>query len=617
MTDVVGGASAIPGSWASRSINSRPVLYAWLFIAAFLALCWCVGVSPNADLDDVLKFLKIRAYLESGAWFDQTVPGILQPGPFASHWPRILDLPYALAAWIMAPFAARDAALEAAAFVVPLLLLLPALALFRRIVAGLGFERPETVYLLALVPAMRSFFEFAPGRIDYHNVQIIFLLAAIALTLKRGTGAAMASGATVALALAGSLEFAVFFALVMAIYAVEFIRNDEGSGPRLGAFGAALAATSVLAYAIVVAPASYGRAACDAYSTPHLLALVLAGLAFAAAAGADRKIASPLPRAVIVVLPGVAALVLLALLFPQCLGGPYAGVDAYVRDVLLGDIAQERSLLARPDFVLSGSMASAAILFVGAMAPAVVAVADRFRDRNLVVVALFALLALAQSLLYFRYFRYLPLLAGPGLILALSAFAPGLRVSGALLAGRFSKLLPSPAAIVAPGLIVAAGLVAFHIVAPAPARVPAAASYAGSCELGGAGRYAWPQDARVMAPPVVGITLLADMPPGAAVVAVPFHTGAAGVERAYRFLDPATADPRATLDQSRATHVAICAWRGEPAAEIAKRYPFAALLIEGKAPGWLTECPTDEQAPLRIYRYPAGGSAGATCPTPR
>ena len=52
-------------------------------------------------------------------------------------------------------------------------------------------------------------------------------------------------------------------------------------------------------------------------------------------------------------------------------------------------------------------------------------------------------------------------------------------------------------------------------------------------------------------------------------------------------------------------------------AEIATRYPFATLLMEGKAPGWLTECPTDEQTSIRIYRYPAGGTAGATCPAPR
>jgi hypothetical protein len=288
-----------------------------------------------------------------------------------------------------------------------------------------------------------------------------------------------------------------------------------------------------------------------------------------------------------------------------------------LRDGFLGDIAQEQSLFARTDFVLSGNMVAATLLFIGAIAPAGIAIADRFRDRNLVIVALFALLALVQAILYFRYFRYLPILAAPGLILMASAIAPGLRAKGALLAGRFSNVLPSPTAIAAPGLVVAAGLVVLHLVAPAHGRTLAAATFAGSCDLDRVGRYSWSQGSRVMAPPLVDMKLLPDMQPGTAVVAVPYHTGGVGVERAYRFLDPTTADPRMPLDTSLATHVAICALRGEPPPEIAARYPFATLLMEGKAPGWLTECPTDQQSSIRIYRYAAGGAASETCPTLR
>ena len=433
----------------------------------------------------------------------------------------------------------------------------------------------------------------------------------------RSAGAATVSGAIIALALATSTEFALFFALVMAIHAVEFIRGDGASGLRLGAFGAALTVTAVLAYAIVVAPDSYSRVACDTYSPPHLLALAFAGASFVAAACIGRRVTSPLVRALTIALPGIATMVLLAFLFPQCLGGPYVALDAYLRDVFLGDIGQEQSLFARTDFVLSGNMVAATILFVGAMAPAVIAIADRFRDRNLLIVALFALLALVQAVLYFRYFRYVPILAAPGLILASSALAPGLRAKGALLAGRFSNMLPSPTSIAAPGLIITAGLLMFHLAAPAPSRVLAAATFAGSCDLGRVGHYSWPQGSRVMAPPLVDIMLLPDMSPGAAVAAVPYHTGRPGVERSYRFLDPATADPRVPLNASLATHVAICALPGEAPAEIATRYPFATLLMEGKAPGWLTECPADQQSSMRIYRYAAGGVAGETCPTSR
>lgn len=617
MSDIVDRSSVMPDSWARRSFNARPVLWAWLLVVVFMASCWCVGFSPNGDGDDILKLMKIRAFLETGAWFDQSIPGILQPEPFFSHWPRLLDLPYALATWLLAPFVGGDTALAVATFAVPLLLLLPAIALLRRIIAGLGFERLDMAFLLALFLATRTFFEFAPDRIDYHNTQILFLLAVITLTFMRSTRASLASGAITALAIATSVEFALFFALVMAIHVVEYIRDDEGSRLRLAAFGAGLATVAILAYPLAIPPGSYGRVACDSYSTPHLLALVLAGAAFIAAAGIGGKVKSPFLRAVAVTLPGIATMGLLALLFPQCLGGPYAGVDAYLRDVFLGDIAQERSLPTLSDFVLSGRMVGAAILFIGAAAPAVVAVAGRFRDRNLLVFALFALLALAQSLLYLRCLRYLPLLAGPGLILVLSALVPGQRAKGALLASRFRSMLPSPAAIMAPGLLVAAGVVAFHLVMAPPVRDPSAATFAGSCNYDRAAHYLWPQDARVMATPGLDIMLLPDMQHGAAEVAMSFHTGVAGLERVYRFLDPATPDPRAPLNASHATHIAICALHGEAPAEIAMDYPFATLLMEGRAPSWLTECPMDQQASIRIYRYAAGGAAGETCPASR
>ena len=183
---------------------------------------------------------------------------------------------------------------------------------------------------------------------------------------------------------------------------------------RLGAFGAALAVTALLAYAIVVAPDSYGRVACDTYSPPHLLALVLAGASFVAAAGIGRRVIPPSfvrwPSRFRVSPPWR----LLVVLFPQCLAGPYAAVDVYVRDVFLGDIGQEQSLFARRDFVLSGNMVGATALFVGATAPAVIAIADRFRDRNLLIVALFALLAWrnrSSTSATFAMCRYWPLRA--------------------------------------------------------------------------------------------------------------------------------------------------------------------------------------------------------------
>src|SRR5262245_13639815 len=91
-----------------RGFAQSPAFLAWLAVAGLLTLFWLAGVSPNGDFDDLMKFQKIRWFLESGTWFDQSVPGVLQPEPFYSHWPRLLDLPYAAIAWLAEPALGLD-----------------------------------------------------------------------------------------------------------------------------------------------------------------------------------------------------------------------------------------------------------------------------------------------------------------------------------------------------------------------------------------------------------------------------------------------------------------------------------------------------------------------------
>jgi hypothetical protein len=99
------------------------------------------------------------------------------------------------------------------------------------------------------------------------------------------------------------------------------------------------------------------------------------------------------------------------------------------------------------------------------------------------------------------------------------------------------------------------------------------------------------------------------------IVATPHHPSWRGVERVYRFLDPRTQNPREYLDQSKATHVAVCAWRGAPLLAEEKSYPLTAALLEGHPPQWLIECPLSVSSQIRVYRYPAAGGVANACPT--
>ncbi len=600
-------------SWLLRLYIRSPAFFCYCAMAILMTVLWSLDFRLNGDADDLLKMHEIRTLLETGNIFDRTMPGIVQPEPYISHWPWIVDLPYAAFARLLAPFAGFEPALMLASFAVPLLLLAPALYFYNRLVIATGFAYPAVALPLALIFAVRTFFEYAPGRIDYHNLQILLLLAALVLMMSPSRFSAFVNGLLAALAIAVSAEFAPFYALVMAVYAFDWIFGREGGDDRIVGFGLALAIGAIGLFAAIVPPSAYAAIRCDTYSAPHVTALAAAGLSFAIVPLLVGRRGGWATRAAILLVFAAASLAALVMLFPQCLAGPYGALDAYVRDNMLNRILQELSLFRRPDFVLSAGFPSMALLFVGALAPVVICLDPHGRSRPHVILALFSLLALVLAIDYLRYFRYLPVFSGIGLIFVLASFLP----RDARLARYLESSVPVASrryALIAPGLVLSGAMALYHLsVRPSQAAVPAA-EFADGCYFSHfEPQRGWPAGAVVLSPPLIGSHFVA-LAEGPKVVTIPNHPSAKGIERSYRFLDPSTADPRAILDASKATHVAICAWRGPPSPQLETAYPFAAALMEGHPPAWLRECTTDASSPLRIYSYrnPDGSDAG--CP---
>jgi hypothetical protein len=424
--------------------------------------------------------------------------------------------------------------------------------------------------------------------------------------------ATVACGALVALGMAISLEFAAFHALVIGLYAFDFVFDRRDGRARIAIFGGALAATALVLFVAIVPPSAYDVAKCDTYSVPFALALVLAGLTFAAAPSLARR-HGPLMRASVLVIPALASMGAVAALFPLCLEGPYAGMDANLRALVLGGIPQERSFFQRPDFVLSDSFPAMMVLFVGALAPIMLCLVARRRERGLVLFALASLLALIQAIVYFRYLRYLPLFSGIGLLFVVAALLPPRLAAVKYAHGRFPVTTARRLMLIVPGMALTLLLVLYHLTvktAPLPVTAVDLAGYCGATPS--VGRYGWPAGAVVLAPPLVGADLLAQ-PAGSAVVAIPNHPAAQGIERVHRFFDPATQDADAVLAETGANLVAVCAAPAGFAEAFRKKSPLAFMLMEGHPPAWLTQCPSGSKgAPLRFYRRT--NDAGALCP---
>lgn len=622
------------GQKSPLALILSPAAVCYVILALYMLLLIWSGSPLNGDADDLIKLHELRTFVATGNVFDRTLPDILQPEPYVSHWPWIIDLPYALVAWPLVPLLGSEPALSVASFVVPLLLLVPALYFYSRLTVAAGFNDAVLPLFIAVIVAAAGFFEFAPYRIDYHNLQIMLFFAALVLVLSRHRLAALANGLVVALALAVSFEFAIFHALVVTVYAFDFVFGQENAAKRLRHFGAGLASGALLLFAATVPPSAYAIGKCDTYSAPYALALVLAGLVFMGLPVAhraekwmpvfgksDAKIKRQSGgrgrwpfRALALCGLAAASLVVVLMLYPQCAGGPYAEMSARLRAVALGYIPQEKSFFERPDFVLSDSLFATALLFVGALAPAALCLAQRRPPRALVVVALASALALVQAVAYFRYLRYLPFFSGIGLVFIAAALLP----SGTrhILVSRFAagKWPLQAFVLAAPGLGVTAALVLFCLVAkpaPMPVSVFGLTSLCGPASSAG---MTWPAKAVVLSPPLLGAGLLA-RPVHPGVVAIPNHHAALGMDRVDRFLDPGAGDPRAALDESRATHVVLCAAPPAVSPALRARFSFALSLMDAKPPAWLAQCPVAAGSPLRVYAYRRASGLFAACPS--
>ena len=586
---------------------SFPAFVCFLCLALVVSGLWLAGFQLNYDADDFLKLHEIRTLLANGDIFDRTLPGIVQPEPYVTHWPWIVDLPYAAMTLLTSPFLAPESALGVACFLVPLLLLAPALCFYRRIIDALGFTGPLALPVACLF-AMRALFEFAPWRIDYHSLQIVLLLASMTLVLSTGRGAAFANGLLTALAQAVSVEFAPFYLVIFAIYVFEWASG--GDRRRLATFGGALILGALAMFVAIVPPAHYARPACDSYSLPHMLGLATAGLAFAALPFLLGEDAGRLVRLLAILAVGLLAGAALIYLFPQCRGGPYALIDPYVRRNTIDIFPQEMSLWRRPDVVLSAGMPGVALLFVGALAPAALCLFRGTRDRAMLIFATLSVLSVVLGVCYFRYMRYIALFSGIGMLPVLAVLLPEASRLGTAL-GRRMAAVPA-AALIAPGIFLAIVLVLAEAVIPARALNLPGAELADICGLDNArDAYQWPAGSVLLAPPVLASRLLARTP-DIRVVAITNHPAALGQGRVYRFFDPGTADPRAMLDRSRATHVVVCDW--QPPAPIRKAYPLMSALMTGSAPSWLSLCPFAVASGLRVYSYPATGGGAMACP---
>ena len=580
----------------------HPVLLALIIaLPIALAMSWSRTVTiwrtgTFFDTDDAMRAVQVRAWMAGQGWFDLAAHRLNPPDGVFMHWSRVVDVPLAVLVRAFDLVLPPELAERAARILFPVALqaaLIAAMAATARTLAGPAAAVPAA---LLIVLGGISYGQFVPGRIDHHAPQILLLTLMTGATLAsldpaRARSAAWV-GLFVAVSLAISLENLPFMVAILAAAPVAWAVTGQRMRATLLWLALGLAVAVPATFVATVAPSRTGLVSLDAFSILHVAALGLGVVGLVTLSVATRFCPGAARRWAVLAATGFVMGLLLVVLFPTALHGPYDGIDALVQSVWLDHVTEAQPLLdairERPD---TFSLFIVPLLAGGVAALiALMTTRDLARARWALVVALVAI-GFAGAFWEVR---------------VVASLQPLALLGGAWAVARVATLARERSSsshwVAATGLLLLFSSVGWAFV-PMPAMSSErAAELAGgqACRDAGALTPLAALPAGLAFAPIdLGSHLLAQTP--LSVVAAPYHRNIRG-NRAV--LQGFLASPDAAHDliaAAGARYVILCPGSVQTSV-MAKAAPdgLAAALVAGRVPDWLTPvllAPT----PYRVY----------------
>ena len=542
------------------------------------------------DSDDAMRLVMVRDLLAGRGWFDQQVMRLQPPMGVWLHWSRLLDGGLAAYETMLRAVLPAPAAEWLTRATWPLLWLFPAvaagLAITRRLGGGLALTAGALLFMLCA----DGYGQFAPGRIDHHNVQIALCVTAAAGAVWSGRSwiAASIAGAAAGLGLAIGIEGLPIYAVSGAAMALGFVL-DPARARAAVAYGLSLAIVTAGVFAIQTPPSRWGLSVCDAMGLNLVAALMAAGVGLAVVALATRK-ASAVARGLAAGAVGAAAGLVFLALDPSCAGGPVAAVDPSIRGIWLSTIDEMEPLGSLMTHDLGRGMALLAPALVGLLAWAWLG--RRREGRTLewamtgacLLVATAAMAAANRMGSYVVWFA-VPLIACAATEIAL-AYGRGLVVSAAAL-----SVLLAPPAMAWTATTIAGGL------APRGHGAGSALADAACLDTAAFRTLAKAPPGLVLGAPNLGPFILATTPDS--VLAAPYHRMAWGISAGHILMGLPADEAEAAVRKVGVRYVVACA-AAEPGDSLQAR-----LAAKGP-PAWLEPLSAPAER-LQVYRVrPAG-----------
>jgi hypothetical protein len=538
------------------------------------------------DTDDAMRMVMVRDLLNGQAWFNHGVARLQPPLGLEMHWSRLVDGALAGLFTLLTPLVGVARAETWVRTAWPLFWLLPASLAAWAIASRLGGRRAIGPCALLLLLSPTAFFQFVPGRIDHHDLQVVGVLAILAgaIWMDRAPRAGWLAGIATGLLVTVGLEALMFAALIGAAIALR-LAADASIAPGARRYALGLGLSTAFGFLAQTDPARWTASACDALAVNLLAALLVAALSLGwSAYRVEHGGLAGRRRLLAIAVTGLAAAAAYIAIEPACLRGPFATVDPRLYPIWL-DLVKEVWPLATwwtdapPTALLMGATPVVALL----LGLGLVAMTPARRDPAWLLVL--AILALAVTLTFAQAIKgssYAAWIAAPVTAAALTSIMR--RWRNLLLPTLLATLALSP---IAPLLIytTAAG--------PQPAKPQSP-----SCNA--------PDDFTALAALPPGL-VLADIDLGPMILAftphsalsAPYHRMPQGIIEAQALLNSPPAVAQNLVRQRGVAAVALCGSSVAPPFDTVPDNLYRQLK-SGAPPAWLEPVPSS--GALRVFR---------------
>jgi hypothetical protein len=580
----------------------RGVLLVWL-AACVLLLCIAAPMLPGMsaqDPDDFMRLLQVRDWLGGQSYWDVHQYRMNPPHGADMHWSRLVDMPIAASLLFFRLFLPDAAATTAAMAFVPLLELLAAMALIRRILLALGEREAVALGGAALVPLFPVLTtNFLPLRIDHHGWQGVLALACVLSSLRRHTRGSVLTGALAAVWLTISLEGLMLVAALSGLMAWRYVAQRERS---LAPFLGAAAGTMALLFVLTRPLSQLGHPVTDAVSWPHIAAFAVAGVL---AHLTTRKVQATMPMRIMALAP--AALAGAGVIFAglgRAAADPFSAMDPIVYRWWFEYIPEGLPITAQDMPTILMLIWTLLLVIAGWLFVARTRRATAPRWGELGALTLIAALL---SLVVMRTSVAAQLLCVPFSAVMIARALPQMRASPVMLVRVLGTLLCL--VVLTPSLATATGK---GLVRAWPAAMPGGAASIGGgivptanssrCDLASLNRL---PRAHIFAALDLGPEILVRTPHS--VVMSGYHRNDAIMRQV---IEAFSGDPRgaeAIVRASNASYVALCTDDSESHVYAARRGDgLAGALLAGQVPGWLERVAGFDGA-LKVFRVKVRG----------